>query len=92
MTHLGTGLGSLKGLNMSATTLYSLGLDRYQLIFSLISIGLMEVIEGIEPLQNMRQMFSKRKVWFRWGIYYVVILFLIFFGEYNDQAFIYFQF
>jgi hypothetical protein len=25
-------------------------------------------------------------------MYYVIILFLIFFGEYNDQAFIYFQF
>jgi hypothetical protein len=92
MTHLGTGLGSLKGLKMSAASLYSLGLDRYELAFSLISIGLMELIEGIEPLQNMRQMFSNRRILFRWGMYYVVILFLIFLGEYNDQAFIYFQF
>jgi D-alanyl-lipoteichoic acid acyltransferase DltB (MBOAT superfamily) len=92
ITHLGTGLGTLKGLKMSATSLYSLGLDRYQLIVSLIMIGFMAVIEGIEPLQNMRQMFSKRPILFRWGMCYVVILFLLFFGEYNDQAFIYFQF
>lgn len=92
MAHLGTGLGSLQGLKMSATSLYGLGLDRYQLIVSLMSIGLMELIEGIESLQNMRQMLSNRRILFRWGTYYAVILFLIFFGEYNDQAFIYFQF
>ncbi len=92
MTHLGTGLGSLKGLKASATSLYGLGLDRYQLIITLGSIGLMELVESLEPVQNMRHMFSNRRVGFRWAIYYTVILFLIFFGEYNDQAFIYFQF
>jgi D-alanyl-lipoteichoic acid acyltransferase DltB (MBOAT superfamily) len=92
ITHLGTGLGSLKGVNMSFKTLYSLGLDRYELIIALASMGLMELVEGVEPLRNMRQMFFERPVLFRWGMYYVVILFLIFFGEYNDHAFIYFQF
>jgi len=42
MTHLRTGLGSLKGLKMSATSLYRLGLDRDQLIVSLMMIGFME--------------------------------------------------
>jgi D-alanyl-lipoteichoic acid acyltransferase DltB (MBOAT superfamily) len=92
ITHLGTGLGSLEGVKMSFKSLYSLGLDRYELILALVSIGLMEWVEGIEPLRNMRRMFSERPVLFRWGMYYLAILFLIFFGEYNDHAFIYFQF
>jgi hypothetical protein len=92
ITHLGTGLGSLEGLKMSAKSLYSLGLDRHELIIVLVSIGLMELVEGVESLRNMRQMFFGRPVLFRWVMYYVVILFLIFFGEYNDHAFIYFQF
>jgi D-alanyl-lipoteichoic acid acyltransferase DltB (MBOAT superfamily) len=92
ITHLGTGLGSLEGVKMSLRSFYNLGVDRHELIFLLISIGLMELIEGIEPLQNMRRMFSNRPILFRWGMYYIVILFLIFLGEYNDQAFIYFQF
>jgi hypothetical protein len=92
ITHLGTGLGNAEGVKMSFKTLYDLGLDRYELILALVSIGLMEWVEGIEPLRNMRKMFSERPVLFRWGMYYVVILFLIFFGEYNDHAFIYFQF
>ncbi len=92
ITHLGTGLGSLEGVKMSFKSLYNLGLGRYELIIALISIGLMEWVEGVESLQNMRQMFFERPVLFRWAMYYVVILFLIFFGEYNDHAFIYFQF
>ena len=52
----------------------------------------MELVEGVEPLRNMRQMFFGRPALFRWVMYYVVILFLIFLGEYNDHAFIYFQF
>jgi D-alanyl-lipoteichoic acid acyltransferase DltB (MBOAT superfamily) len=92
ITHLGTGLGSPEGVKMSFKSFYSLGLDRYEMILALISIGLMELVEGAEPLRNMRQMFSERPILFRWGMYYVVILFLIFFGEYNDHAFIYFQF
>ncbi len=92
MTHLGTGLGSGEGIKTSFRSLYGLGLGRYELIFLLASIGLMELVEGVEPLRNMRRMFSERPVLFRWGMYYMIILFLILFGEYNDHAFIYFQF
>jgi hypothetical protein len=92
ITHLGTGLGSSEGIKMSIRSLYDLGLDRYQLIFLAISMLVMELVEGIEPLRNMRQMFFNKPVLFRWAMYYLIILFLIFFGEYNDHAFIYFQF
>jgi len=92
ITHLGAGLGSSEGIKMSMGALYDLSVDRYQLIFTLLSIGIMVLIERMVPLQNMRQMFSRRPVLFRWAMYYLIIFFLIFFGEYNDQAFIYFQF
>ena len=92
ITHLGAGLGSSEGIKMSMRTLYDLGMDRYQLIFALIPIVIMELVERVEPLRNMRQMFSSKPILFRWAMYYLIILFLIFFGEYNDQAFIYFQF
>jgi alginate O-acetyltransferase complex protein AlgI len=92
MTHLWTGLGNLAGIRMSLKSLYGVGLDRYELIIAFISIGLMEFIQMIEKQSKMRQMFSERPILARWTIYYVLILFLIFFGEYNDHAFIYFQF
>jgi D-alanyl-lipoteichoic acid acyltransferase DltB (MBOAT superfamily) len=92
ITHLGAGLGSSEGVKTSMGVLYDLSFDRYQLIFTLLSIVIMVLIERMEPLRNMRQMFSKKPILFRWAMYYFIILFLIFFGEYNDQAFIYFQF
>jgi len=92
LTHLGTGLGSSEGIKASFKTLFSLGLNRYDLVVALISVGLMEWIQGIEKPKNMRRMFSERPPWFRWMIFYILLLFLIFFGEYSDYAFIYFQF
>jgi hypothetical protein len=62
------------------------------LIIAIVSIGLMELIYGIEKQGNMRKMFSEKPIWVRWPLYYILVLFLIFFGEYNDHAFIYFQF
>ncbi len=91
MTHLGTGLIATGGLWTSVESLYSV-LPKYELITVLIAIGWMIFIETIEKQVKMRHPFSEKPVWARWTVYYVCILFLIFFGEYNDQAFIYFQF
>jgi D-alanyl-lipoteichoic acid acyltransferase DltB (MBOAT superfamily) len=92
MTHLGSGLGDLAGIRMSYKNLFMLGLTRYEFVHALMSIGLMEFIHKIETQQNMKHMFSGKPVWVRWLIYYALVLFLIFFGEYNDHAFFYFQF
>ncbi len=91
MTHLVIGLGGLKGFYASVESLYTV-LPKYELITVLIAIGWMIFVEILEKQEGMRHLFSKRPTWARWTIYYVCILFLIFFGEYNDQAFIYFQF
>jgi alginate O-acetyltransferase complex protein AlgI len=88
MTHLGIGLGSLHD---SFKSLYHV-LPRYEFMTVLIAIGWMIFIEIIEKQEKMRHLFTTKPVWARWTIYYVTLLFLIFFGEYNDQAFIYFQF
>lgn len=92
ITHLGTGLGDLTGIQMSLKSLYSLGLDRYELIIALIAIGIMELVQWAVPLEQMRRMFWNKPLYLRWAIYYLLLLFLIFFGEYQDHAFIYFQF
>lgn len=92
LTHLGAGLGGLEGIRLSLKSLYGLGLGRYDLLVALISIGLMEGLQWMVPQSKMRRMLSDKPVFFRWPVYYVLILFLILFGEYHDHAFIYFQF
>jgi D-alanyl-lipoteichoic acid acyltransferase DltB (MBOAT superfamily) len=91
MTHLATGIWNPTGFWASVEKLYSV-LPKFELIAVLIAIGWMIFIEMFEGLEKMRRPFSERPTWARWVICYVCILFLIFFGEYNDQAFIYFQF
>ena len=91
MTHMGSGLGGLNGFYASVESLYSV-LPKFELITVLIAIGWMVFVEILEKQEGMRHPFSRRPIWARWTLYYVCILFLIFFGEYNDQAFIYFQF
>jgi alginate O-acetyltransferase complex protein AlgI len=88
MTHLVTGLGNL---HASFKSLYDV-IPRYELMIVLIAIAWMIFIEIVEKQEKMRRPFATQPILARWTIYYVLILFLIFFGEYNDQAFIYFQF
>jgi len=85
-------LGSAAGIKMSLKSLYHLNLGKYELIVALVSVGFMECIQKIEKQENMRHLLSEKPIWIRWPIYFILLLFLIFFGEYNDQAFIYFQF
>jgi D-alanyl-lipoteichoic acid acyltransferase DltB (MBOAT superfamily) len=92
LTHLGTGLWTSEGMKASFKDLFNLGLGRYDFVVVLISVGLMEWVQWIEKPKNMRRMFSERPVWFRRMIYYILLLFIILFGEYSDYAFIYFQF
>jgi alginate O-acetyltransferase complex protein AlgI len=92
ITHLGTGLSDLAGIKLSLRSLFSAGLNRFQLVIAFVSIGFMEFIHAIEKQSDMRQMFSGKPVWVRWSLYYVLVLFILFFGEYYDHAFIYFQF
>jgi len=46
----------------------------------------------MEKNEVLRTMLSGKPVLLRWPIYYALILFIIFFGEYNDHVFFYFQF
>jgi D-alanyl-lipoteichoic acid acyltransferase DltB (MBOAT superfamily) len=88
MTHLVTGLGNL---HASFKSLYDV-IPRYELMTVLIAIAWMIFIEIVEKQEKMRRPFATQPILARWTIYYVLILSLIFFGEYHDQAFIYFQF
>jgi D-alanyl-lipoteichoic acid acyltransferase DltB (MBOAT superfamily) len=92
VTHSLTGLGSAAGIQLSFKSLYSLIFNKYELIIALVSIGFMEFIQKIEKQKDMRHLLSEKPIWIRVPIYHFLLLFLIFFGEYNDQAFIYFQF
>jgi D-alanyl-lipoteichoic acid acyltransferase DltB (MBOAT superfamily) len=56
------------------------------------AIVFMELIHLLERRVDMRRFLSKRPLAVRWTVYYGLTLSIIFFGVFNQNAFIYFQF
>lgn len=82
--------GSFKNIYGQALTL---GLDSFQLNVAIISIVLMELIHLVQEKTNsIRKLVSTKPIWIRWTLYYILILWIIIFGSFGSQEFIYFQF
>lgn len=60
------------------------------LCFSLIFF--MEFIHYLQIKTHLIEYVSRKPIFVRWGIYYTMLLLILFFGVFHDTAFIYFQF
>jgi alginate O-acetyltransferase complex protein AlgI len=69
-----------------------LGLSNFELLIAFLSIGIMEAFHMIQRHQRVREFVHKQPILIRWGIYYFIIFWLLFFGVFNQTQFIYFQF
>ena len=61
----------------------------------LINAGLLIFLVSVHLVQrhnSIRHMFRNKPAWFRWSFYYLMLLGMIFLGNYGRNAFIYFQF
>lgn len=85
INHMFVGLGS-------SAAITTLGLDRFQLIIAFSSIGLMELVHLIQEKRSIRKLVSTKAIWIRWSLYYILILWILLFGAFGSQEFIYFQF
>lgn len=66
---------------------------RSQIIIVIMSIIFMILVHKIQKHEDMRNMFLDKPIWFRWGLYYIMVFSIIFLGEYSSSnQFIYFQF
>jgi alginate O-acetyltransferase complex protein AlgI len=67
---------------------------RYTLDAAIIVLSLI-ILEGVQFLQSkgsVRERLSRWPLWLRWPLYYAGILWIIIFGNFGSQNFIYFQF
>lgn len=85
INHMFTNLGP----KVPVTTL---GLDKFQLMVALVSIGLMELVHLIQEKKSIREIISTKPIWIRWSLYYILVLWIILLGSFGSQEFIYFQF
>jgi D-alanyl-lipoteichoic acid acyltransferase DltB (MBOAT superfamily) len=65
---------------------------RFELVVSLISIGILLSVQLMEERGNIIDRFSEKPVWIRWPVYYFLLLAILLFGNFGAKQFIYFQF
>jgi len=59
---------------------------------SAVLLLFLNLVHLFQRHKNIRHMLVNRPVWLRWGLYYAIIIIMIFFGDYGKNRFIYFQF
>lgn len=79
--------------NNARSHLLFLDYDYSVLLVAILSILLMEIIHFYQQNFSLTKLIMQKPLWFRWSVYYVVILLILSFGvlEHSEQ-FIYFQF
>lgn len=72
---------------------FSLGLPQTEDFFiAVFAIILLETVHMFQFYGSIRQWVSRRPIWFRWALYYSLMLVILCFGVFNRSPFIYFQF
>lgn len=59
----------------------------YFKIFSALAI--MEAIHLVQSSKSLRPLFDSSTIWMRWAVYWILILYIIAFGNYDNLSFIY---
>ncbi|MFC2149401.1 MBOAT family O-acyltransferase, partial [Candidatus Auribacterota bacterium] len=92
--HLFTGLGSLLSYGAIKADLLGkgLGFGEYDLIIAIVSIAFMEYVHIIQRHESIRHMLRDKPIYIRWSIYYALVMWILLFGEYGTNTFIYYQF
>ena len=95
LTHFFDDFGKLSDLHYVRYELLTserMGFYKTDLVLSFFSIAFMEFVHKIQSHGSIRHMLRRKKVYVRWGVYYALILSIVFFGVFKYTPFIYFQF
>jgi len=93
LSHLFTGIGEqLTGSELLETLKQTLRFKEFDLVIIAISIFVLGSIDFIQTKRSIRTIIAGRPLWIRWGLYCLLIYFILWFGEFDKSIFIYFQF
>ncbi len=68
------------------------GFDAVELWLSLVSIVALEAVHLFQERRSVGRAIAARPAWFRWTLYFAVVLIILLFGRFDERQFIYFQF
>jgi D-alanyl-lipoteichoic acid acyltransferase DltB (MBOAT superfamily) len=91
-SHLFLGFENIFNAKYLLTIIKSLGLSKSELILTMFSLIILEAVHLMQRQQSVRERLSKQPLWFRWLIYYGIIISIVYFGVSRKNDFIYFQF
>ncbi len=91
-THLLAGNWNIFSLNQVRLLLGGMGFTFDAFLLSICAILVLELVQLKQRQNSILEVLAGQPVWLRWGIYYVVVLALLFFGVQGGSKFIYFQF
>lgn len=95
ITHLHVGVTALLmhlDLQGMKASLSLMGLRPSELVLSVSSVGILLAVEITQTYGSVRQRVALWPVAARWGLYYGLVLSIVFFGVFRGSQFIYFQF
>lgn len=98
VTHLFAGVGgfiqSIVSLDLSRLRMFNveLGIPVVEFVIAMASIAFMEAIHLFQRRASITESLSAMPVPVRWAAYYSVIFAILFFGKFDANEFIYFQF
>lgn len=91
--HIFTGIPDLfRNIAAHESIFQNLGLTRLQLLISLLLIIGLELVHRFQKKYSINQWIIRRPAAFRWSVYYMIILLIVFGSAYGSKQFIYFQF
>lgn len=86
-------VGDYTNVQAIALKFRGIGLKEIELARILVFIAIMELYHFYERKGNIWEQLSRWSLPFRWGVYYILIILILFFGPHGQvQNFIYFQF
>ena len=93
LSHLFASGHSLKGaIDLYGPQSVLAWFHKKDILIIVLSIGLMECVHFIQRRQSPVALLSRRPIWFRWAVYYALIMIIVTFGSFEKTQFIYFQF
>lgn len=71
----------------------TLGVGDFEFKLALLLVVIVQALEFMQRRGTLWQIIATKPAWFRWGVYYAILLSMALFGVYSSKAqFIYFQF
>ena len=91
--HIITGIPELlKKVTTHQPIMENLGLGQKDMVLSFLLIIFLETVHYIQGKVNISETFMNKPSYFRWTVYFGVVIAIVFLGVFGNRQFIYFQF